>query len=88
MLAICSAPLHVRLHPVKSTVLMLLEYFTLWQMTEIYGKWESHAHIQCNPSKAFGKNTTYNIYLPSKPSSEIGQLARDRFSKETLFEKP
>lgn len=34
MLAICSAPLQVRLHPVKSTVLMLVEYLTLWQMTE------------------------------------------------------
>ena len=34
MLAICSAPLQVRLHPVKSTVLMLVEYFTLWQITE------------------------------------------------------
>lgn len=28
------------------------------------------------------------IYIPSKPSSVIGQLARDRFSKETLFAKP
>lgn len=36
MLAICSAPLQVRLHPVKSTVLMLVEYLTLWQMTETY----------------------------------------------------
>lgn len=34
MLAICSAPLQVRLHPVKSTVLMVEEYLTLWQMTE------------------------------------------------------
>lgn len=38
MLAMCSAPLQVRLQPVKSTVLMLVEYFTLWQMTEIYEK--------------------------------------------------
>lgn len=36
MLAMCSAPLQVRLHPVKSTVLMLLEYLTLWQITETY----------------------------------------------------
>lgn len=36
MLAICSAPLQVRLHPVKSTIRILVEYFTLWQMTEIY----------------------------------------------------
>ena len=33
MLAMCSAPLHVRLQPVKSTVLMHVVYFTLWQMT-------------------------------------------------------
>lgn len=36
MLAICSAPLQVRLHPVKSTIRILVEYLTLWQMTEIY----------------------------------------------------
>ena len=34
MLAMCSAPLHVRLQPVKSTVLMHVVYFTLWQMTK------------------------------------------------------
>lgn len=36
MLAICSAPLQVMLHPVKSTFRILVEYLTLWQMTEIY----------------------------------------------------
>lgn len=35
MLARCSAPLQVRLQPVKSSVRILVEYFTLWQMTEI-----------------------------------------------------
>lgn len=38
MLAICSAPLQVMLHPVKSMFRMLVEYLTLWQMTEIYKK--------------------------------------------------
>lgn len=38
MLAMCSAPLQVMLHPVKSTVRILVEYLTLWQMTEIYKK--------------------------------------------------
>lgn len=36
MLAICSAPLQVMLHPVKSMFRILVEYLTLWQMTEIY----------------------------------------------------
>lgn len=36
ILAICSAPLQLRLHPVKSTIRILEEYLTLWQMTEIY----------------------------------------------------
>lgn len=36
ILAMCSAPLQVRLHPLKSTVLMLVEYLTLWQMTKTY----------------------------------------------------
>lgn len=38
MLAMCSAPLQVMLHPVKSMVRILVEYLTLWQMTEIYKK--------------------------------------------------
>lgn len=46
MLAICSAPLQLRLHPVKSTIWMLVEYLTLWQMTEKYenDSYENHAH--------------------------------------------
>lgn len=35
MLAICSAPRQVMLHPVKSTFRILVEYLTLWQMTAI-----------------------------------------------------
>lgn len=30
----CSAPLQVMLHPVKSSIRILVEYFTLWQMTK------------------------------------------------------
>lgn len=36
ILPMCSAPLQVRLHPLKSTALMLAEYLTLWQMTKTY----------------------------------------------------
>lgn len=53
MLAICSAPLQVRLHPVKSTVRMLAEYFTLWQMTEKdeKGSYKDSKIIQDNADK-------------------------------------
>lgn len=56
MLAICSAPLQVRLHPVKSTVLILAEYLTLWQITvtkEEEQKSYKHAHLQYNPARCF-----------------------------------
>lgn len=86
MLAICSAPRHVILHPVKSMFRILVEYLTLWQMTEINKKKVSkHQTFDSIGKFAF---VVVKIYILSKPSSEMGQLARERFSKDTLFAKP
>lgn len=54
MLAMCSAPLQVMLHPVKSMVRILVEYLTLWQMTEIYKKKQlAKQYILNNTCKIF-----------------------------------
>lgn len=53
MLAMCSAPLQVMLHPVKSMVRILVEYLTLWQMTEIYKKQLVRQYVLNNTCKIF-----------------------------------
>lgn len=44
MFAICSAPRHVILQEVKSTILIHAEYFTLWQIAESINKYKSAAN--------------------------------------------
>lgn len=47
MFAMCSAPRHVILQAVKSTVLILAEYFTLWQIAESIKKKNQQQIIFC-----------------------------------------
>lgn len=57
-------------------------------MTEIH-KNGSYKDSTCSTilGRLFGQQNQI-INKPSKPSSEMGQFARDRFSKEVLFAKP
>ena len=44
ILAMWSAPCHVRLHPVKFTVLRVIEFFIPWQITKRKKKKKNHTH--------------------------------------------
>lgn len=91
MLTICSAPLQVRLHPVKSTVRRLVEYFTLWQITEIqkYVFTSRHTPIRKKNFSPLGIWKQSNKYTYSlSPCQRLGSAPVTDFPKKCFLPNP